>query len=70
MTPAPAVVISDPDSPPRESWLTINEACAAAKVSRRTIYNWLRDGKVRVARTAGGAIRIDPGSLFVSVELK
>ena len=45
-------------------WLTIQEACRVARVSRRTLYNWMRDGKIRAVRTAGGGVRIDPASLF------
>lgn len=40
---------------------------AAAKlsgVSRRTIYNWLAEGKLHFVRNAGGAVRIDVRSLW------
>lgn len=47
-------------------YLTILEACRLAKVSRRTIYNWLKAGKLRTKRTVGGSVRIDPASLFIS----
>ena len=33
-------------------------------VSRRTIYNWISDGKVQYVRTAGGAIRIFADTLW------
>ena len=62
--------ISDPDAPPNASWLTIEEACIEVRVSRRTMYNWIQDGKIRVARTAGGSIRVDPSSLFTSAGRK
>ena len=52
-------------TPPADTfWLTIQEATHFAKVSRRTLYNWMRDGKIRAVRTAGGGVRIDPASLF------
>ena len=38
--------------------ISILQACERARVSRRTIYNWLVEGKVQFVRTAGGAIRI------------
>lgn len=38
--------------------VSIMKACELACVSRRTIYNWLRDDKVQFVRTAGGAVRI------------
>jgi len=44
--------------------LTIKEAAALVRVSRRTIYNWLIDGKLRTAITAGGQTRIFVDSLF------
>lgn len=50
------------DTPSR--LVTILEASALAGVSRRTIYNWLGQGKLQFARTAGGSIRIVRASLF------
>jgi len=47
-------------------WLTIQEACAEAKVTRRTIYNWLAKGKLVTQRTAGGSLRILASSLWVT----
>lgn len=44
--------------------LSIQQACALARVSRRTIYNWIAAGKVKYVRTAGGAIRIFASTLF------
>lgn len=56
-----------PEPPPiSDEFVTILEACALAKVCRRTIYNWLEDGKLRTIRTAGGARRIRAESLFRS----
>lgn len=44
--------------------VSIMEAAQIAKVTRRTIYNWLRKGRLVTIRTAGGKPRIDPQSLF------
>ena len=44
--------------------VTIETAAALAGVSRRTIYNWLRAGRLEYVRTAGGRVRIEPDSLF------
>jgi excisionase family DNA binding protein len=46
------------------TWLSINQAAVTAGVCRRTIYLWLAKGKLTTVRTAGGAIRIEPASLF------
>ena len=48
---------------PREL-VSINQACARAGVSRRTIYTWIATDKVDYVRTAGGAPRIYADSLF------
>jgi excisionase family DNA binding protein len=44
--------------------VSILRACELVGVSRRTIYNWLKAGKLEYVRTAGGAIRIYVDSLF------
>ncbi len=44
--------------------LTIKEACKVVKVSKRTIYNWVKAGKLITVRTAGGRLRIESESLF------
>ncbi|MBP1607157.1 MAG: Helix-turn-helix of insertion element transposase [Acidobacteria bacterium] len=44
--------------------VSIAEACAHVGVSRRTIYNWIADGKVEYVRTAGGAVRIFSDTLW------
>lgn len=44
--------------------LTVDQACALVQVSRRTIYNWLKQGKLQVTRTAGGRLRIQRESLW------
>jgi excisionase family DNA binding protein len=49
---------------PERKMLTILEACQLVGVSRRTVYNWMADGKVDYVRTAGGAVRIFADSLW------
>lgn len=44
--------------------ITIKAATQIASVSRRTIYNWMRDEKIEFTRTAGGARRIFLDTLF------
>ncbi len=43
--------------------LSINQAAAQARVSRRSIYNWIRAGKVQFFTTPGGAFRVYADSL-------
>jgi len=43
--------------------VTISQACRIAQVSRRTIYNWIKLGRVTVYRTAGGNVRLNPHEL-------
>lgn len=45
-------------------WININQAALEAGVSRRTIYNWIKDKRLETKRTAGGAIRIYSSSLW------
>src|SRR5262245_861915 len=49
---------------PGGNWLSVNEACEVAGVSRRTIYNWLGDNRLITRRTAGGSVRILESSLW------
>jgi len=44
--------------------VSIPRACELVGVSRRTIYNWINDGKVQYVRTAGGAFRIFADTLW------
>jgi excisionase family DNA binding protein len=43
--------------------VTIDQAAALLKVSRRTIYNRIRDGKLQTIRTIGGSQRVLVSSL-------
>ena len=53
-------------APRSEPWLTTGEAASAAGVTRPTIRNWIKLGKVKAVRTAGGDKR--EGSWHVSLE--
>ncbi len=44
--------------------ISIMKACELVGVSRRTIYNWLRAGKLEYVRTAGGSVRIFVDTLW------
>ena len=44
--------------------VSIPRACELVGVSRRTIYNWIADGKVQYVRTAGGSVRIFADTLW------
>lgn len=44
--------------------VSIAEACTQVGVSRRTIYNWMAEGKIEYVRTAGGAVRIFTETLW------
>jgi excisionase family DNA binding protein len=44
--------------------VSIMQACAVVGVTRRSIYNWLKAGKLDYKRTAGGSIRIYVDSLW------
>jgi excisionase family DNA binding protein len=47
-----------------DRWITIDQAREAVGVSRRTIYNWLNEGRIIARRTAGGGVRIQEASLW------
>lgn len=55
--------MAEPGLPDPRDLLSINQAVAYVGVSRRTIYNWLAQGKLETVRTAGGALRIVRASL-------
>ena len=50
--------------------VSIPRACELVGVSRRTIYNWINDGKVQYVRTAGGAVRIFADTLWRQPDLE
>lgn len=45
-------------------WLTIDEAAQVCGVHRRTVYRWLREGRLVVVRTPSGRVRIDAACLL------
>jgi excisionase family DNA binding protein len=63
-----AEIITPTDMLTRET-VSIQRATELADVSRRTIYNWLSDGKIQGCRTAGGSIRIFVDTLFTDIGL-
>jgi excisionase family DNA binding protein len=40
-------------------YITISEVCEICHVSRRTVYNWIKEGFLEVVRTPSGMPRID-----------
>ncbi len=46
--------------------VSLDRAAALLSVSRRTIYNWIRDGRLQTIRTLGGSQRV----LLDSVEVR
>ena len=51
-------------APDGRATLSILQACARVGVSRRTIYNWLKSGRLTYCRTIGGSVRIYEDSLW------
>jgi excisionase family DNA binding protein len=50
--------------------MTINHASLVSRVSRKTIYNWIAQGKVHAYETAGGQIRVCLESLIRPYQAK
>ena len=50
--------------------VSIDKASELLQVSRRTIYNWIRDGRLQTVRTLGGSQRIVIESLRDSTALR
>lgn len=38
--------------------VSLDQACQMLQVSRRTVYNWIRDGRLQTIRTIGGSQRV------------
>lgn len=38
--------------------MSLDQACEILQVSRRTVYNWIREGRLRTIRTIGGSQRV------------
>lgn len=56
--------MDNPIEPAEKRMVTIVRACAIACVSRRTLYNWMDNGRLPYLLTAGSQRRIDPRDLF------
>lgn len=59
---SPETVIAAPLDKPE--LLTIMQACQQVGVSRRTIYHWIKSGKLSTVKTAGGRTRIHAHTLW------
>jgi excisionase family DNA binding protein len=44
--------------------LTIDQAASETGMSKRTIYNWIKTGRVRYVKSAGGKIMVLADSLW------
>ena len=42
----------------QDSFLTVAEVAAALRVSRMTVYGWIRDGRLPASRLAGTTLRV------------
>lgn len=49
-------------------WISPSAAAAVAGVSRRTIYNWLKAGRLNWRRRVSGLIAIDEASLWAEYQ--
>ena len=58
---------TDPREALKRGTVSLMKAARLTGVSRRTIYNWLANGKITGVRTAGGSIRIFTDTLFVDM---
>ena len=38
--------------------VSLDQACQILQVSRRTVYNWIREGRLATIRTLGGSQRV------------
>jgi excisionase family DNA binding protein len=61
--------ITNPHDALTRETVPLMRAAELAGVSRRTVYNWLADGKIQGCRTAGGSIRIFTDTLFTDIGL-
>lgn len=48
------------------NWLTAKEAAAKAKVTKASIWRWVRENKLPHSKTPGGTIRICEEDLIIS----
>jgi excisionase family DNA binding protein len=66
--PAPELAPLEPatPAPAPSTWLTTAEAATYARVHRRTIYAWIRHGRVEWGQTPTGGRRVLAASLIVT----
>ena len=43
--------------------LTINQLCQELQISRRTVFKWIEEGKIKVIRLGARTVRIDESEL-------
>lgn len=48
--------------------LTVAEAAAKFKVTRKTLYDWRKKGKIRTVKIAGSLVRIPAADLMGLIE--
>ncbi len=60
---SPATAASEADAPRVGRSVSIDQAAEILRVSRRTIYNRIRDGRLLTVRTIGGSQRVLVDSL-------
>lgn len=48
--------------------LTVAEAAAKFKVTRKTLYDWRKKGKIRTVKIAGSLVRIPAADLLALIE--
>lgn len=53
-----------------KEYLTMQETCAFARVCRKTVYNWMRQQRIRFTKTPGGEILIARSSFALPTEIK
>ncbi len=63
VNPTPRPVVSAPFEPRIGRSVSIDQASQLLGVSRRTIYNWIRAGRLQTIRTIGGSQRVVVESL-------
>jgi excisionase family DNA binding protein len=52
-----------------DRYLTINQAAVLTGVDRRTIYRWIKNGRLTATRIPSGKLRIESDHLFQGLSL-
>ena len=63
-------ISSDSFAPQMGRSVSIDRASQLLQVSRRTIYNWIREGRLQTVRTLGGSQRIVVDSIRDSAAVR